>query len=175
MIGDFPNKAQLALRYFCCTPQDVAAYLDKDQLGLYELIWKRTVASQMESAVLDQVTVDIASADKTVKLWDADTGRELAVLKGHTDAVAAVAWSPDGKWIAFASDRTGSFEIYVIRPNGADLTRLTSNACEDTEPSWSPDGRAIAGPRQHSTASHKVRPPGLGGAPCRPASPGRRY
>src|SRR3954470_16657631 len=49
-------------------PQDVAAHLDKDQLGLYELIWKRTVASQMESAVLDQVTVDIASADKTVQL-----------------------------------------------------------------------------------------------------------
>ena len=49
-------------------PQDVAAYLDRDQLGLYELIWKRTVASQMESAVLDQVTVDIASADKTVQL-----------------------------------------------------------------------------------------------------------
>jgi DNA topoisomerase-1 len=50
------------------TPRDVAAYLDKDQLGLYELIWKRTVASQMESAVLDQVTVDIASGDKTVQL-----------------------------------------------------------------------------------------------------------
>src|ERR1700704_2197228 len=50
------------------TPQDVAAYLDKDQLGLYELIWKRTVASQMESAVLDQVTVDIASGDKTLQL-----------------------------------------------------------------------------------------------------------
>ncbi|TAJ34676.1 MAG: type I DNA topoisomerase, partial [Reyranella sp.] len=49
-------------------PQDVAAHLDKDQLALYELIWKRTVASQMESAVLDQVTVDIASGDKTVQL-----------------------------------------------------------------------------------------------------------
>jgi DNA topoisomerase-1 len=49
-------------------PQDVAQYLDKDQMGLYELIWKRTVASQMESAVLDQVTVDIASGDKTVQL-----------------------------------------------------------------------------------------------------------
>ena len=50
------------------TPQDVAAHLDKDQLGLYELIWKRTVASQMESAVLDQVTIDIASGDKNVAL-----------------------------------------------------------------------------------------------------------
>ncbi|MBM3643388.1 MAG: type I DNA topoisomerase [Alphaproteobacteria bacterium] len=50
------------------TPQDVAAHLDRDQLGLYELVWKRTVASQMESAVLDQVSVDIASGDKTVVL-----------------------------------------------------------------------------------------------------------
>jgi DNA topoisomerase-1 len=50
------------------TPDDMARYLDRDQLRLYELIWKRTVASQMESAVLDQVTIDIASADRNVQL-----------------------------------------------------------------------------------------------------------
>ena len=50
------------------TPDEVARYLDRDQLRLYELIWKRTVASQMESAVFDQVTVDIASADRNVQL-----------------------------------------------------------------------------------------------------------
>src|SRR3954453_4801248 len=44
-------------------PEDVAEQLERDELRLYELIWKRTVASQMESAVLDQVAVDIASAD----------------------------------------------------------------------------------------------------------------
>ena len=49
-------------------PQDVAKYLDKDQLKLYELIWRRTVASQMESAVLDQVAVTIGSADQSVGL-----------------------------------------------------------------------------------------------------------
>jgi DNA topoisomerase-1 len=43
-------------------PQDVARFLDHDQQRLYELIWKRTVASQMESAVLDQVAVDIHGA-----------------------------------------------------------------------------------------------------------------
>jgi DNA topoisomerase-1 len=43
-------------------PQDVARALDHDERRLYELIWKRTVASQMESAVLDQVSVDIAGA-----------------------------------------------------------------------------------------------------------------
>ena len=45
-------------------PEDAARYLDKDELRLYELIWKRTVASQMASAVLDQATVDIASSPK---------------------------------------------------------------------------------------------------------------
>jgi DNA topoisomerase I len=40
-------------------PGDVAHFLDSDQLRLYELIWKRTMACQMESAVLDQATIDI--------------------------------------------------------------------------------------------------------------------
>jgi DNA topoisomerase-1 len=40
-------------------PQDVARFLDRDQLRLYELIWKRTVASQMASADVEQTTVDI--------------------------------------------------------------------------------------------------------------------
>ena len=47
-------------------PDDVARYLDKDQLRLYELIWKRTIASQMASAELDQVAVDIASPNRIV-------------------------------------------------------------------------------------------------------------
>lgn len=49
-------------------PETVAAYLENDELRLYELIWKRTLASQMESAVLDQVAVDIASPAKDVVL-----------------------------------------------------------------------------------------------------------
>jgi len=40
-------------------PEQVTRYLDKEQLALYTLIWQRTMASQMASAVLDQVSVDI--------------------------------------------------------------------------------------------------------------------
>jgi len=49
-------------------PTDVAAHLDRDQLRLYELIWKRTVASQMASALLEQVAVDIADAAGRLRL-----------------------------------------------------------------------------------------------------------
>jgi DNA topoisomerase I len=50
------------------SPNDVARYLDHDQRRLYELIWKRTVASQMASALLEQVAVDIADAAGRVRL-----------------------------------------------------------------------------------------------------------
>jgi DNA topoisomerase-1 len=49
-------------------PQDVARYLDPDEQGLYELIWKRTLASQMESAVLDQVAIDVSGAGGQVTM-----------------------------------------------------------------------------------------------------------
>ncbi|MCK5274541.1 MAG: type I DNA topoisomerase, partial [Alphaproteobacteria bacterium] len=49
-------------------PEDLSRWLEPDALRLYELIWKRTVASSMENAVLDQVAVDIASPDSQVTL-----------------------------------------------------------------------------------------------------------
>jgi DNA topoisomerase-1 len=45
------------------TPDVVAKYVSPDQLKLYELIWKRTMASQMESAILDQVSVTASPSD----------------------------------------------------------------------------------------------------------------
>lgn len=50
------------------TPDSVSEYLGEDEAKLYDLIWKRTVACQMESAVLDQVSVDIANPDGKVVL-----------------------------------------------------------------------------------------------------------
>jgi WD40 repeat protein len=45
-----------------------------------------------------------ASDDKTVKVWDAQTGQEALTLKGHSGAVFSVSFSPDGKRLASASD-----------------------------------------------------------------------
>jgi DNA topoisomerase-1 len=48
------------------TPDAVKQYLDNDQLKLYDLIWKRMVACQMESARFNQLAIDVASADQTI-------------------------------------------------------------------------------------------------------------
>ena len=49
-------------------PRDLVRFLDDAQLKLYELIWKRALASQMESALFDQVSIDLASKDKNIGL-----------------------------------------------------------------------------------------------------------
>lgn len=49
-------------------PQDVSQYLENDLMRLYELIWKRMMASQMASAEVDQTTVDVTSQGKDIIL-----------------------------------------------------------------------------------------------------------
>ena len=51
--------------------------------------------------------------------------------------------SPNGKQIAFMSDRDGNFEIYIMNIDGSNQTRLTNNDVDDWHPSWSPDGSKI--------------------------------
>ena len=47
-------------------------------------------------------------------------------------------WSPDGNWIAFLSDRDGNVELYKMRADGSEVTRLTDNPAWDGMPSWGP-------------------------------------
>jgi serine/threonine protein kinase len=53
------------------------------------------------------------------------------------------AWSPDGKRIAFASDRDGRFELYTMGADGGEVWRLTYNNETDLSPRWSSDGKQI--------------------------------
>ena len=53
---------------FARTPEEVSGYLDGDAARLYELIWKRAVASQMESAEQERTTVDVISGDRKITL-----------------------------------------------------------------------------------------------------------
>ncbi|MCW2641498.1 MAG: TolB-related protein, partial [Dactylosporangium sp.] len=52
--------------------------------------------------------------------------------------------SPDGRQVAFSSDRGGSQDIWLISTDGSGLRRLTDHPGEDTWPTWSPDGARIA-------------------------------
>ncbi len=53
------------------------------------------------------------------------------------------AWSPDGRRIAFYSDRGGPYEIWTIRPDGSGLEALTALGRSANFPTWSPDGMQL--------------------------------
>lgn len=85
----------------------------------------RTIAPQIGIAVMN----------------DDASGYALILPDGSATAPAA---SPDGKYIAFMSQRDGNWEIYRINVDGSGLKRLTSNGANDGLPAWSPDGNFIA-------------------------------
>ena len=52
-------------------------------------------------------------------------------------------YAPDGRRIAFVTDRDGNEEIYVMGSDGASPVNLTRHPARDYNPSWSPDGRWV--------------------------------
>jgi Tol biopolymer transport system component len=57
---------------------------------------------------------------------------------------ASPAWSPDGTLIAFSSDRSGGWAVYVAKPYGTGERQLTPSGIVAANPSWSPDSARIA-------------------------------
>ncbi len=58
------------------------------------------------------------------------------------DVMPAV--SPDGNFIAFSSDRTGSWDLFIMPFEGGKVVQLTAESAHDLHPTWSPDGRQVA-------------------------------
>lgn len=52
-------------------------------------------------------------------------------------------WSPDGQFIAFASDRHGNDDVFIMPANGGTATRLTFHSASDTPTDFTHDGSAI--------------------------------
>ncbi|MBN3943729.1 caspase family protein, partial [Nostoc sp. NMS9] len=90
----------------------------------------------------DGKTIASASADKTVKLWNAATGKEIITLKGHSNSVNSVAFSPDGKTIASASaDKTVKLWNAAT---GKEIITLKGHSNSVNSVAFSPDGKTIA-------------------------------
>ncbi|HWA26633.1 MAG TPA: S9 family peptidase [Lacunisphaera sp.] len=53
-------------------------------------------------------------------------------------------WSPDGRWIAFESNRDGDYQIWIVAATGGEARKLTSLATEATQPVWAPTGDQLA-------------------------------
>ena len=101
-----------------------------------------------------------------VYLLSAD-GTTVTNLTNNPSSDDDPVWSPDGETIAFTSNRTGTYQIYVMNADGTGQTQLTSGSFANA-PAWSPDGSKIAfsissGPAGRATAQiYVMNPDGTG-------------
>src|SRR5439155_5985644 len=61
----------------------------------------------------------------------------------HEAHEAAPVFSPDGRWIAFASNRHGQYDVFVSPAYGGKPRRLTFDSAHDTVVGWTPDGKSV--------------------------------
>jgi WD40 repeat protein len=77
-----------------------------------------------------------------LKVWEVATGKEMLVLRGHTDTVWSVAFSPDGQRLASAG-RDGTVKLWDAVLGQQTLT-LTAHNGPVTTVAFSPDGQRLA-------------------------------
>jgi WD40 repeat protein/tRNA A-37 threonylcarbamoyl transferase component Bud32 len=124
-------------------PHDDAAVRIWD-VGTGRPLFTLSVPSGSESVAFSPDGQHLAAAggDHTVRVWDAASGREEQVLRGHSDKVLWVAFSPDGRLLASASaDR--AVKLWDVAAGKERLT-LQGHGDKVRSVAFSPDGRRLA-------------------------------
>jgi Tol biopolymer transport system component len=78
---------------------------------------------------------------------------DLYVLDGATGAVTRLTeglgnvltpdWAQNGRFIVFAANPTGDYDLFIVKPDGTDFNQLTDNDVDEYKPRWSPDSNYI--------------------------------
>jgi tricorn protease len=77
-------------------------------------------------------------------IWTADEdGKDIKRITANKARDVYPRFSPDGKWIAFSSDRNGNFDVFIVPSEGGNSRQLTFHSADDTVLGWTPDSRAV--------------------------------
>ncbi len=121
--------------------------LTVDDLFRFRQVGAPRVSPDGTSAVYAVKEITDPAQNKSIsRLWIAPTDGSAAprLLTNSTVRDAEPQWSPDGNWILFESNRSGSGQLWVISPTGGEATQLTTISTEASHGCWSPDGKRIA-------------------------------
>lgn len=85
-------------------------------------------------------------------IWLANAdGSNVRRLTAHVARDVGARFSPDGKWIAFTSNRMGNNDVYVVPVTGGEPQQLTWHSGDDQVVYWTPDGKAVVFATTRST------------------------
>ncbi len=161
--------------YYPSMSADGKVIVYEDNFGL----WKLDVSSGKSTEIHVDIKADLKDNNVQTVTFNnnaddfnvSPSGRRIAVgvhgeiftiaaERGETQRVTdtpwrdqSPKWSPDGKWIAFISDRTGHEEIWISDELGKDVEKLSDADCEKGEFEWSPDSKSV----MWNCSDHKLR------------------
>lgn len=106
-------------------------------------MWVSGIEFSPSSTVLgDGTFLASASVDKTIKIWDAESGDKIKTLKGHTDCVRTIAFNPSGTLLASASpDKT--VRVWDLKASKPLLRTLGGHSSCVNAVSFTPDGETL--------------------------------
>jgi WD40 repeat protein len=148
MKGTFTMKTILQIRNFVITLTMAiiceCSFAVADETAEFIELKGHTAAVTSASFSHDGKFVLTASRDKTARIWDAATGKELRKLAGHNGAITSASFSPDGKLIVTAADDDNYAGIWDAT-TGNVLHRLRHSEYHkaDGYASFSPDGKLV--------------------------------
>ena len=73
---------------------------------------------------------------------DSQGGKALRITTGASYECSPI-WSPNGKTLAFVSDRNGNYDVYLASAEGGVAKRITTNSANETPLAFSPDGKEV--------------------------------
>ncbi len=77
-------------------------------------------------------------------IWVADEdGSDVQRLTVHRGRDYNSRFSPDGKWIAFSSERNGNLDVFVMPASGGHVRQLTTHSADDVALNWTPDSKGV--------------------------------
>ncbi len=103
------------------------------------------VIAQSELSGQELLVASFRTGDTEIFIVNPKTGDARNLTRSPMSQERYPSWSPDGKWIAFNSDRDGTFNLYVIGAGGNHLRQLTKEkrGVEAGMQSWTADGKWI--------------------------------